>query len=217
VADERRRAGRFETLGAWLRIWTPPRDVAIPPVPWRRLLLVGLPLVALAAAGLWLVVDDASETKHQREAAEARQEATRRAAERDRLEAEQALHVKRVPPAERPALVAALEGAVLADARQRVRRGRLEFAVERVDCDPFPKTAPRRAAESDPSLRSGRYHCLAVTSDVVGTGEGSIGYPFFARIRYDRARLAWCKINPIPGEQAVPDPRQLAMLPDGCT
>jgi hypothetical protein len=217
MADERRRAGRFETLGAWLRIWTPARDVEIPPVPWRRILLVGLPLLAVAAAGFWLVVDDASRTKSEREAAEAREEADRKAAERERLEADQALHVKRVQPADRPALVAALEDAVLADARKRVRRGDLEFAVERVDCEPFPKTAPRRAAESDPSLPSGRYHCLAVTSDIVGTGEGSIGYPFFARIRYASARLAWCKINPIPGEQAVPDPRQVAKLPGGCT
>jgi hypothetical protein len=28
-----RRASIFEIVGAWLRIWTPPRDVEIPPVP----------------------------------------------------------------------------------------------------------------------------------------------------------------------------------------
>jgi len=30
------RATRWEILGAWLRIWTPPRDVEIPPIPWRK-------------------------------------------------------------------------------------------------------------------------------------------------------------------------------------
>ena len=217
MADYRRRAGRFETVGAWLHIWTPARDVEVPPAPWRRILLIGLPILAVAAGTFWLVVDDASETKREREAVEAREEAVRKAAEREQLAAEQALHVKRAPSADRPVLVAALERAIFTDARMRVRRGELEFAVDRVDCEPFPRTAPRQAAESDPTLRSGRYHCLAVTSDIVGTGEGSIGYPFFARIRYHGARLAWCKINPIPGEQAVPDPREVANLPAGCT
>jgi len=27
-----RRASIFEIVGAWLRLWTPPRDVEIPPV-----------------------------------------------------------------------------------------------------------------------------------------------------------------------------------------
>ena len=217
MSGEKSRAGRFETLGAWLHVWTPAREVEVPPVPWRRLLLVGMPLTVLAIAGIWLVVDDASDTKREREAVEAREEARRRADERERLAAEQALHVKRVAPAERPALVAALEDAVLADAQARVRRGALEHEVERVECEPHPRTAPRRAAELDPTRRSGRYQCLAVTSDIIGTGEGTIGYPFFARIRYRTARLAWCKINPVPGEQAVPDPRKVTRLPRGCT
>lgn len=217
MADERRRAGRFETVGAWLHIWTPARDVDVPPVPWRRLLVVGVPLLAVTTAGVWLIVEDAFETKRDRETVEAREEMRRDAAELERLRIDQALHVKHVPPADRPELVADLENALLADARVRVRRGALEQDVERVECEAFPRTAPRRAAELDPTRRSGRYYCIAVTSDIIGTGEGSIGYPFFARIRYEGARLAWCKINPIPGEQAVPDPRQVATLPSGCT
>jgi hypothetical protein len=217
MADERRRAGKFETVGAWLHIWTPARDVEVPPIPWRHLLLFGVPLVALVTAGAWLVLEDASETKRQREAVEAREKMERKAAQLEQLRIDQALHVKHVPPADRPELVAELETALLADARARVRRGTLEQEIERVECEPFPDTAPRRAAELDPTRRSGRYYCIAVTSDIIGTGEGLLGYPFFARIRYEAARLAWCKINPIPGEQAVPDPRQVASLPSGCT
>jgi hypothetical protein len=157
MADERRRAGKFETVGAWLHIWTPARDVAVPPVPWRQLLLFGVPLVALATAGAWLVFEDASETKREREAVEAREDMERKAAQLEQLGIEQALHVKHVASAERPELVAELETALLADARARVRRGTLEQEVERVECEPFPATAPRRAAELDPTRRSGRY------------------------------------------------------------
>jgi hypothetical protein len=31
--EGRSRLGRFETLGAWLRVWTPPRGAVVPPVP----------------------------------------------------------------------------------------------------------------------------------------------------------------------------------------
>ena len=217
MARERKRAGRFESLGAWLHIWTPPRDVEVPPVPWRKLLVFGLPALAIAAAITWLAVDEATDTKREREAVERREEESRVAAERERLLRDQTLKVDRVGPAPRPALVRRLETALLADAHERVERGELERNVQRVECEPYPRTAPRREAELDPALRSGRYHCLAVTRDIVGTHEGTLGYPFFARIRYGTGHLAWCKINPIPGEQAVPDPRRVATLPKGCT
>ena len=186
-------------------------------MPWRRLLLFGLPALAAAVAITWVLVDDATDTKRQREAAERREEARRAAAERERLERDQALRVDRARPAPRPELVRRLEAALLADARERFESGELRRQAERVECEPFPRTEPRREAELDPTLRSGRYHCLAVTRDIVGTHEGTLGYPFFARVHYRSGRLAWCKINPIPGEQAVPDPRLVATLPKGCT
>ena len=217
MARERKRAGRFETLGAWLRIWTPPRDVEVPPVPRRKLLLFGLPALAVAVVITWVAVDEATDTKREREAVERREATTRAAAERERLLRDQALKVDRVGSAPRPALVRELEAALLADAHERVESGELARNVQRVECEPYPRTEPRREAELDPALRSGRYHCLAVTRDIVGTHEGTLGYPFFARIRYRTGHLAWCKINPIPGEQAVPDPRSVATLPQGCT
>jgi hypothetical protein len=181
------------------------------------LLLIGLPALAAAVAIVWLIVDDASESRREREATEQRAADRRLAANRKRLIAEQKLHLAHVEPAPRPELVGALEAAVLEDARRRVRRGNLNGPIRRVDCEPYPRTAPRRAQELDPKLRSGRYFCLAVRRNIVGTGEGSLGSPFFARIRYREARLAWCRINPIPGEQAVPDPRTVALLPAACT
>lgn len=36
------KASRWEILGAWLRIWTPPKDVEIPPVPRRAAAVVAL-------------------------------------------------------------------------------------------------------------------------------------------------------------------------------
>ncbi|MEA2139427.1 MAG: hypothetical protein QOG56_2577, partial [Solirubrobacteraceae bacterium] len=44
------RASRWEIVGAWLRIWTPPRDVEIPPFPRRRALVAAVVLGGVAAA-----------------------------------------------------------------------------------------------------------------------------------------------------------------------
>ena len=186
-------------------------------MPWRRLFLFGIPTIALAGVGIWLVLDAASESKRERAAVEARAKMRTDAAKRRRVEAEQRLRRARVSPAPRPKLVEALERRVLADARRRVAAGDLGQPVRRVECEPHPRTAPRRAEETDPSRRSGRYHCLAVTSDIVGVGEGTIGYPFLARIHYRTAALAWCKINPVPGEQSIPDPRNLVRLSRRCS
>lgn len=198
-------------------MWTPPRDVDVPPVPWRRLLLIGLPALALAAAGLWLVIDDAADSKRERDAADAREAARLAVIERRRLRVEQRARHARVDRAPRPVLVRELEAAVLEDARRRVSAGDLRRPVRRVECEPHPRTEPRRAAELDPSRRSGRYHCLAVTSDIVGTHEGVLAYPFLAKIVYRSGALTWCKVNPPPGEQIVPDARNLQTLPPECT
>lgn len=199
-------------MGAWLHIWTPPRDVEVPPVPWRKLLLVGVPiLLALVPVG-WYMLDEGAETRRSNEAAEARAKAEQAAARREELLAEQAAHRARVEPAERGALVSALETHVLRDVRSRD----LEYSVERVECEPHPRTVVRRRVELDPSRKSGRYYCLAVTRDIVGVGEGSIGYPFLGRIVYDSGELVWCKITPVPGEQIIADPRTIVELPKAC-
>lgn len=65
------KASRSETLGAWLRIWTPSRDVEIQPFPRRALAYAAL-LVA-SGLGAWLVlvgpaIDDAKRRDAEREA-----------------------------------------------------------------------------------------------------------------------------------------------------
>ena len=203
----------FEIVGAWLHVWTPPRDVEVPPVPWRKLLLFGVPLLlALVAAG-WYILDEGSETRRANEAAAAREKAQQAAERRRELLAEQAAHRARVDPIGRPALVHALEEHVLRDVRARD----LDYSVERVECEPHPRSVVRRRAELDPSRKRGRYYCLAVTRDIVGVGEGSIGYPFLGRITYGTGALVWCKITPVPGEQIIADPRTIVELPRACT
>jgi len=49
------KASRWEILGAWLRIWTPPRDVEIPPVPRRSAALVAALCVAAIVAGVTVI------------------------------------------------------------------------------------------------------------------------------------------------------------------
>src|SRR3954464_5661281 len=84
-----RRASIFEIVGAWLRVWTPPRDVEIPPVPWRKLAIAtGVAIVVLGAALAVLVprIDSAKESRAAKDAAAA---AHARAANRARIVAEQ--------------------------------------------------------------------------------------------------------------------------------
>ena len=48
---ERESIGPFETVGAWLHLWTPPREVEVPPVPKRKLAIGALiAAVVLGAA-----------------------------------------------------------------------------------------------------------------------------------------------------------------------
>jgi hypothetical protein len=55
-----------------------------------------------------------------------------------------------------------------------------------------------------------------VTTEIVGTSEGVLAYPFLAKIVYRRGALIWCKVNPPPGEQIVPDARDVETLPEEC-
>jgi len=56
-----RRASILEILGAWLHIWTPPRDARVPPIPWRKLAIgtgIGLVIVGIALAIMIPRIDD---------------------------------------------------------------------------------------------------------------------------------------------------------------
>src|SRR3954470_19040357 len=84
-----RRASLPETVGAWLKIWTPPRDVDVPPVPVRKLLIGGAVLAVVLAAGAAVLVPRIDTKKEQTAAADARERAQLREARRLRTIHEQ--------------------------------------------------------------------------------------------------------------------------------
>jgi hypothetical protein len=223
----------METVGAWLRLWTPPRDAIVPPVPWRRLAIGGLvAAIVLTGVGLLVIPDIGSSKRNAREREQA-QENRRALAERRRLIAEQRPRFGRAPrpggggPLSRPrerrarqALLRRVEDSIAADARRRVRAGQLEGSIARVECSPAPASITRRGAEVTLRRSSDAYDCLAVTRDIprsrLNVG-GRLGYPFKAVVDFRRFRYAWCKTNPVAGERAVPDPRLVVPLPRACS
>src|SRR3954462_11703688 len=52
-----RRASRLETVGAWLHIWTPRRDVHVPGAPWDRIAIGAAIVLLLVVLGLIMSVD----------------------------------------------------------------------------------------------------------------------------------------------------------------
>jgi hypothetical protein len=165
--------------------------------------------VALLAPGI-------DRSKQSAAAAAARRDAAATAALVARATASQRLHLivapTRVPgpgaPAvarlqARAAVLHELTRAVLADARARVRAGTLTGPVLSVSCTPYPSGAV--AFERALSVRVGSYACLAVNSAITSSRGvvGRVGDPFWARVDFATSRIAWCKINPRPGEQAI--------------
>jgi hypothetical protein len=100
----------------------------------------------------------------------------------------------------RQGLVAVLARSIGADARARVRAGTLTGPVLSVRCSPYPPGSA--AADAVLAERVGSYACLVVNRQVVGPSGvvGFFGDPFWARIDFSRGLLAWCKVNPRPGE-----------------
>jgi hypothetical protein len=137
-----RRASIFEIVGAWLRIWTPPRDVEIPPVPWKKLAIGTAAALVVVGAALVVMVPRIDSGKQSRAAKDAAFEAHARAANRARIVAEQrprhgsdealkpaAGASASEQAAARTALVHRVEKAVFDDSRARARAGE----IRRVD------------------------------------------------------------------------------------
>jgi hypothetical protein len=224
------RLGRLETVAAWLRLWTPPRGAVVPPVPWRRVavgvLLLALVLGAVAAYAIPRI----DRSKERTQAREKREAAQRQAAERRRLISEQQPVRGSAPlPAgplndgaelrARQALLGTVERRITADARRRAAAGQLRGRALRTECVPAPSTVERLGAERVLSRRRDAYDCLAVTQEIRATKTnkaGGLGYPFRAVVDFRRFTFAWCKTNPLPGERAVPNPRQIPTLPPAC-
>jgi type II secretory pathway pseudopilin PulG len=195
------RLTRWEILGAWLHVWTAPKGLEVPPVPWRKVLLYGLGAAAVIGVALALILPPLNDAKRKGEATRAREAAALLAAERARLRADQRVHALQVTsaagaPVEK-ALVAALETAITADARARAKRGTIKGPVLGTACE-----AGGKALSVFPQSRV--YKCFVKTTtgqpgqggDVLGTG-----YPFVATVYTKAGRVAWCKENPKPDEK----------------
>ena len=146
------------------------------------------------------------------------------AAERERLSARRAARPRRRPAGaggRRPA--GAPRGARRAGrgadhARTRAGAsppGAIDGDIKGAECNPFPDTQERRAAEQDPALATGRYDCVAYTSrfeapELDGQKRtGLFGYPYWLVVDYEDAELVWCKVTPRAGEGG----RSLAAVP----
>jgi hypothetical protein len=201
---------RWEVLGAWLHVWTPPRDAQVPPVPWRRIGIWSAVAVVLLGVAAAIAVPRIDSGKRESAARDARELAKLRAAERARIVREQRVHGGRADGG-RSAVYGAATAAVLGDARARVHSGELSSPVSDLVCD--------RAEGAPPPGRVGAYDCTAITGRIA-KGErnsaGLLGYPFRLKVDYARGTYVWCKQNPLPGEQVVPDPSQVVPLPRAC-
>jgi hypothetical protein len=97
----------------------------------------------------------------------------------------------------RGAIVGDLQRAIYADATGRVRAGPLGGPIRYVQCSPYPPGSRVPLAAT-----VGSYACVAVNRLITSGTKvlGVLGDPFWARVDFARGRLAWCKINPRPGE-----------------
>ena len=202
------RLSRWEVLGAWLRIWTPPRDVPVPPVPWRKVAIVAAATLVVVGVAAVIAVPRIGESR--RETAESERRAERALAERRRRRAtaEQQARRGRAPAGSRAATLGAVEEAIGRDARRR-----FDARARPATCSP--------AAGGTATAAAARFECLSATSDVRGAGgqegaHGMIGIPYVAVVDFATRRYAFCKINPVPGEQVIPDPRKVVGLPAAC-
>jgi hypothetical protein len=213
--DGRPRAKPLEILGAWLRVWTPPRDVEIPPVPRRGLAALAGVLLVLVAFVVLVVspaIDSGKDADAERRAKAAAAAQARRNAVIRRDQQPRTGGVPELAPATSPdaraALVAAVEREITADANARQEAGRLDSRTRSTRCDPIRNgEAGGRAA----------YECNALIRVITGQGEpGRLTYPFRAVLDLPAATWTFCKINPIPSEMGLPDPRTVVPLPAAC-
>ena len=232
--EKKRKASLPETVGAWLRVWTPPRDVEVPPPPSRRTLAIaGAVLVVVVAGAAALIVPAIDSSKDRSAAAEARADAQRRAESRRRQIAEQrprrleagSLRASSGAPAAariaaREALLRRAETAISDDARARADAGELEGNPQGTQCEPYPKRTDRADwPDRDLGAARGVFDCIVFVRAVPKTETsigGQVGYPFRAVLDFDRFSVTWCKTNPVPGERVVPDPRTVLELPKAC-
>jgi hypothetical protein len=213
------RLGFFEVLGAWLGLWTPPRDTVVPPVPWRKIAIGGGLLVVALGAAAAIVIPEVVEDRQAASERERRAEAARHAAFLESVDREQRPRRGRgevdpgsgARPGERmvarSALLTSAEAGIARDASGRTRK-----PIRGVECNPFPRSLDDVEPAAELHRAAGSYQCVAVTSRFgEGSGEGVIGMPFRLIVHFDRGRFAFCRIVPLGDKDRLSHP-----LPDAC-
>jgi hypothetical protein len=185
----------------------------------QRWILAGFALAGVIVAAI-LILPGVFDAKRATDARGAREHAARVAAEKRRLTREQRPMRGRPaglrPPgptasaseqlAARRSLVTALEGAILTDARSRVKAGELDGPVKSVSCGPLIRNVGNDGEEEDLKRARGRYDCVAVKREVVQHGKvvGLLGHPFVGTADFKRFTYVWCKDNKVPSENGRP-------------
>lgn len=194
-----------------------PSLAGLPGWLWRRAgtgtrLTAGVTLLVAVAAAV-VLVPAIAQSRRERAAEQGRAALAARAATTHRLQAEQRPHHGISGHATRAATLRDTTAAILADARRRVAAGTLHGPILRVTCEPFPRTVGGVPPERDPSKRTGRYQCIAVTADIHGTQRneaGALGHPYRALVHFTTGRYAYCKVGGRPDpvkNPAVTTPR----------
>ena len=209
------RAGRIESLGHWLGLWTAPRDRYVPPPPTKKLFLGGLATLLVVGAAVALVAHFIDQSKERAAKRRAREQAALVAREKARLRVDQAPRTGRAPRgASRAVLIGELEHAITADAAARFHRGLIPDRIESVACEPFVRPAVPHPPQPPPGARTGKYECIGVTGQAGGTARSvgaQVGYPFWARVDFRANSWIYCKVNRRPGEMGTG--AELAFVP----
>ena len=183
----------------------------MPPVPWRKVAL-GATLLGLAAVFAAVVVAPVINTaKDERSASEQRAEDLARTVRRARQRIEQRPRTGRLERS----------GGSRLEARVGVERAIGQDARERFSPRARQATCEVTAGANATGPRVS-FDCLSSVREIVGAGEqegarGQLGIPYRAVLDFKRRTYAYCKLNPIPGERVVPDPRDIVELPRPCS
>ncbi|CAA9538093.1 MAG: hypothetical protein AVDCRST_MAG85-4328 [uncultured Solirubrobacteraceae bacterium] len=223
--DDENKATKLETLGAWLGLWTPPRGVAVAPIPWRKVVLVAAALAFVAVATALTIAPAIDDAKNEGNEQRQRELDQRAAARRARLAKMQEPRFGTIPVAgEREAGGSARS----ADGAEGRRARALSAVGDAIGRDARERFSPKArqatcvvAPGVDADAANVAYNCFSATTAVEGAGDqdgarGSLGYPYRAVIDFSRRRYAFCRTNPQPSEKALADPRKVAGLPSEC-
>lgn len=197
----------------------------LPGYVWRRMsrgARVGAALAVVAAAALIVLIAPSIErSKEEHSRSEAERSARIRAQILERTRREQLPRFDRAAPAGRDLaarreLVTSAAASIRADADKRAAAGEFNGPIDRVECEGYPPSAAATPADENRARRTGRYACIAVTSDIPATSgnrAGVLGHPYRMRIDFATGRYAFCKVRGRPGELAVEAPTGIALSP----